>query len=213
MNTPLYHYILKQLNVSSLGEARQLLASKLDNRNPSKSFRIADRLLSSNTVSSGLVRRLSSALGVPVEEIQQACHQGEKIQVEQMRHSFWKRVGPHIYIETKGPVSSATLAAICHAALKVIPLVSGNVPLPGRDYKSQIQDLIRTHYQEYGGLLPVYGKILGYIYRPTPDQEIAFKINGDIDLSRRGPARIDHGSIRVNGRDASFFKYGIQPLV
>ena len=177
---PLQSLIYRTLGTSSKQRARSLLAEKLGNQNRNKAFKRAEQLLTEPVIAAEFAVRLAEALALPREVVLAAVDQGAH-QIQQERdQAYFKAVGPHLYVETRGPVTSATFAAMTHQRLKIIQLPREIVEESFDWQLDAVKQTVVNSQRKAGKILPIFGEILGYKYFPTLTSGFNIDLSGNL---------------------------------
>ena len=164
---PLQTLIYRTLGTSCKQRARGLLAAKLGNQNRNKAFKRAEQLLTEPVIAAELAARLAEALALPRGAVLAAVDQGADLIQQERDQAYFNAVGPHLYVETRGPVTSPTFAAMTHQRLKIIRLPRQIVEEPLDWQLIAVKQAVLISQRNTGKNLPIFGAILGYKYFPT----------------------------------------------
>ncbi|UTA47649.1 hypothetical protein L1F30_16025 [Simiduia sp. 21SJ11W-1] len=197
---PVQSLIYRTLNTDSKYAARKILAEKLGNKSRNKAFSMADRFLEWPVISVEYAIRLHEALGLPKEIVLDAARDAYLQAEEEHRLAYLNAMGPHLAIETQGPISSPVFACLSYNRLKVLRLPKGIAHESMDKQLRCAREAIERHVAEFGYKLPIFGEILGFIYKQ--DTENCYELDKQGSLLRKLPGKPDapNFSVGIGGR-------------
>jgi len=134
---------------------------------------LIERLVHTHRIDPAIVRRaLAETEAQHQAEYDEACRQQEQFDREHFR--------PFVFAETPCGVlqSSFTVAALVAPSLKFIRLPEDLATKPESEQIRIVSDLVRQHYTDRQGKLPLFGPIIGYRFIRAYDESIRFDVAG-----------------------------------
>jgi hypothetical protein len=188
------------------GVKRSQFIAALGYHNTTGGLRSLDQWLDSGEGDPLLIERLVQVYNVDPATVRLALsetdaqHQAEYEEAVR-RHDHWSRehFRQYVFVETPSGVvqSSFTVAAIVAPALKTISLPEGFATKPESTQTQDVAELIRAHFDERGGKLPLFGPIIGYRFVSAYDQSIRFDVAGNVIQRVAGHFVGPGGSIHI----------------
>mgnify|MGYP000064816195 CR=1 FL=1 len=77
---------------------------------------------------------------------------------------------PHLYVQTLGPITQITFAALTHNALRELRIDAETLDLPTEQQIEAIIKQAQQHFIDKQGKLPIFGNIIGYVFCKTARQ-------------------------------------------
>lgn len=176
---PMAKLLLQALQVETVQDGIRELQSRLAGNNPSKKLQLAANAILSGHASAGFLPVLATATGLTQSEIKLAMVQTASIQhVEEWKVRF-EALGPHIRIQTKGPITSATFAAMTHKKLRIRQIGSPWIDLELTELLRVVAKDIKALAQCVDDPLPIFGQVTGFVFHSSWDQSHHFDRQGD----------------------------------
>jgi hypothetical protein len=186
------HYSISQFihrvfHESSLKRSRFIAG--LGYRNITGGLRSLDRWLQTGTGDPLLIERLIQAHGIDPATVRRALADTEAQHTaeydEEMRRLEQRdrdRFRQCVFVQTLPGVvqSSFTVAGIVAPALKMIRLPEGFIAEPESVQIQYVADLVRQHFAERHGELPLFGEIVGYRFVSAYDESIRLDVAGNV---------------------------------
>jgi hypothetical protein len=159
-------------------------------KNINKGIRRFDAFAEGAVDSSGMLDRLPSALGLPVETVHAAYEQmldQMRVEAEAQRRAHLERLRaefrPHIRVRTErtcpSPIFVVTMTGGPDRWLRVsVPKEITALPKP--DQLEHVAEIIRQHHTEHNGRAGPFGSINGYYYRPEFERAVEFSVTGGV---------------------------------
>jgi hypothetical protein len=173
--------------IEESGLKRSQFITDLGYRNVTGGLRSLDRWLQTGTGDPLLIERLVHAHRIDPATIRRALaetdaqHQAEYDEAVR-RQEQWdrKHFRAYVFVETRRGVlqSSFTVASLVAPALKLINLPEALATKPESEQLRIVSDLVRQHYGERHGELPLFGNIVGYRFVRTYDASIRLDVAG-----------------------------------
>ncbi|NVK12037.1 MAG: hypothetical protein HWD83_08550 [Gammaproteobacteria bacterium] len=176
---PINQLVLDSLACSSKRSARKILAAKLSSNPTGKTYNRVDDILEGR-VRVNMIDRLAKALELEPRIISEAIAETEAIIREEQRIAYAKWLGPHIFVNTRGKVTQITFAALLHNYFRIIRLDRSIIEQPMETQLAVVKEKILEARKEKSDPLPIFGEIVGYIYRPALDQSYSFDKKGEL---------------------------------
>ncbi len=206
------HYSISQLLYQVFQESglkRSQFIAGLGYRNTTGGLRSLDRWLQTGTGDQLLIERLIQVHGIDSATVRrvlaetEAQHQAEYEEAIR-RQAEWDRehFRPYVFVETPFGVvqSSFTVAGIVAPALKTIRLPEGLVTEPESAQIQMVSNLVRRHYADRQGKLPLFGEIVGYRFIRAYEESIRLDVAGNVIGRHAGHFVGPGGSIQIGRR-------------
>jgi hypothetical protein len=130
----------------------------------------------------------------------EAQHAAEYEEARRLREQ-WERqtFRQSVLVETPAGFvqSSFTVAAIVAPALKTIRLPADLTTKPESDQVRYVSEVIRQHFADRGGKLPLFGDIIGYRFINSYDESFRFDTRGNIVGHHAGHVAGPGGTIQI----------------
>lgn len=168
---------MKKKDVSRIG-----LVQMLGYRNTNKGLRRIDALLQSGSGNKELLAKIAEALGIEREKMTKALTETHEL-IRQQREAYERnRFKPHIYVQhsLSRPRSITIVGCLGVGRFKFISVPLEIIALPLQQQIEPISALIKQHYREKEGKCPMFGEIIGYIYRHSFDEGMGFSAQGEL---------------------------------
>ena len=199
---------------------RQELIQSLGIEHPNEAKAIFSQLERSGEIHSKRVRRnLHTALGLEFHIVHDAymCDKDEQDEAKEIaavraRHGLWKKFEkPFIQVRTENEIPSSLMVTGFTGSWrrKTIALDADIVRLPAAEQCALVSKIVVKHYEEsrMDGyekvLIPAFGLITAYDYRPTYFHTVEFDITGKFVRSRWGnpPNPVGRPGFRLRNKD------------
>jgi hypothetical protein len=186
------HYSISGLIYQVLAESgtkRSLFIAGLGYRNIAGGLRSLDRWLQTGTGDPLLIERLVHVHPIDPTIVRRALAETDaqhKAEYDEARRQQERWDREHfrqcVFVETPVGVlqSSFTVAAIVAPSLKFIPVPEGLDTLPEPEQLRIVADVVRRHYTDRQGKLPLFGEIVGYRFVAAYDASIRLDIAGQV---------------------------------
>lgn len=203
------HYPISQFIyriVQASGLKRSKFIQSLGFRNIQGGLRSLDRWLDTGDGDPLLIERLIRVYSLDPAAINAALletgrqRQAESEWAQREREQLERRnFRQYLFVETPPGAlrSSFTVAAIAAPALKTISLPDDLSAKPALDQLQFIADLIRRHFDDHGGKLPLFVEILGYRFVNTTTRasgstppEISSNASAGTSQNRRAQSKL-----------------------
>lgn len=197
MQYPITRLIMTILGTESIVVAKQRLAERLTSSRMNKALRIAEHALYEGVIKPQAIEHFAEALQISASELSNTLEQTKQQKLAAKRKQYFKEFGPHLFVETDGPHSSFTIAAMTFKQFVILRLDSNISSLPQDEQFQSIQDVINQHMKDSEGRLPVFGMITGYLYCPSPNNHYRFDSKGECLTGDLGPVPMVQGSVSL----------------
>lgn len=200
MQYPITRLIMTILGTESIVVAKQRLAERLTSSRLNKALRLAELALYEGVIKAQTLEQFAEALQLRTDELIDVLEQTHEQKMATRRAQYFNEFGPHLLVETDGPHSSFTIAAMTYKQFIIVSLDKTIPSLPEEQQMGEVFAVINKHMQETDGKLPVFGQITGYCYCPSPDSHYRFDRQGKKLTGNLGPIPMVQGSATVSGK-------------
>lgn len=176
---PMTKLLLQTLQVETIQDGICELQSRLTGNNPSKKLQLAANAILSGHASAGFLPALADATGLSQRELKQAMEQTASIQYVEEWKARFASLGPHIRVTTKGPITSATFAAMTDRKLRIRPLGEPWCDLELPEMLRLAAKLIRDWSLCIQDPLPIFGQVQGFTFYSAWNQSHRFDRRGN----------------------------------
>lgn len=196
----IHKLIYQYLGTNCHYKARRLLAAKLANKSKTKSFNLAEELLRNPKIRKPHIVRLMMALNVPSGVLNGAVAETYAKLGAEYRVAYFKSLGAHVHVITHARASSGYAGVLAFKTLKIIQLSNGIVNKPLDRQFVYVQRAIKRYRLEHGDELIVFGKVIGFEYRPQENLNYIFSLKGEFLHKDSNPSKVEYGALSVGGR-------------
>jgi hypothetical protein len=176
---PITNCLYAILGASSHYSARRILAGKLGNKNNSKAFSRADRMLTQPNLNDAQLKTLYRLFPEHAKSIEQSILETREQLNEEYRQAYFNSTGPHIFVCTNGPVTNALFACLAHSAWRIIKFTDAINQLPLNEQINAVKAEISKYREERGEKLPIFGAVIGFSFRPDIAAAYDFDAEGN----------------------------------
>jgi hypothetical protein len=192
--TQVAQLVLTSLGTQSESLAINLLADKLGNRNRNKALRLARQIIQEGKVKPQMVNRLAMALSLEPEVFEVAYRADVKAQSEVASNLWFRRVGPHLQVRTKGRRYPLFITNMLFAELKIIRLPDNIDNLTWQEQKQKVRSAINlfknadwdNDEKKMDKIQSIYGSITGFVYCPSALKSFKFTVEGRFESLNQG---------------------------
>ncbi|MGX5203194.1 hypothetical protein [Aliikangiella sp. IMCC44632] len=196
---PIVQLVMHELQTTSLYQTRRKLASCFSTSSRGKAFKRADAILAGN-IKLNMAGFLADSLKLEVGVVEQAIKHTWRIKEEKARLDYYHQLGPHIRVETRGPVTQITFAAMCYHKYRILKLQREIVNWPIKCQLKQVRQKIKTHQLDNPKPLSIFGEIEGYCYCPDAFHSYPLNRSGELTGLNSGPGLGNPVSISIGGK-------------
>jgi hypothetical protein len=141
---------------------------------------------------------LAEALQIPTDEIVRACDE-----ITDRFAELAKLPTPWIYVETSFRRKGEPVFVLaCMEGMRRLRLSKETiVELPLNQALNHVAEQIRTHYEDYDGVLTIWGRITGYRYHHIDGSEWAFATDGELQNSVPLEGVEQGATVTIRGRN------------
>lgn len=162
--TPLQSLITTHLNTSSKHATIKQLSGLFVNTRPEKAARFAEQIMTRPYTDQTMLTKLSQAIDIPIEQLTAANTEAYELFSAKAHYASCQEHGPHLNV-VHAPSEAGWISRMAAARLLRVSLPQGKVSL------SEVMAVIKDHQAETGGVLPVFGEVVGYCWSTGPSTQ------------------------------------------
>lgn len=202
METPLSMFIKKRMAEVPL--TRKEIVIALNFKNPNSGYRNFDKWIKGEDTPRHQEDKLASAIQVSRKELDEAiaetsiAFENEKLMSQiNFRNKARERFKPYICAMCEKRVPSPIFAGTFTHSLRFIQLEKSDIELPYYEFKAQIQDKIRAHFEKNKGGIAAFGFMTHYVLRldyDSPASELmVYNVEGNRMMKYDKNIELIHG--------------------